>query len=181
MPDRETSIEQYQYAIDAAARQGLKRYWEFNFARGVEYQYAIERDTFRFFPLRGFGPGAWSQEGTSLIWNPSMLYSYFKNPLKRHEQQCTIEYYFLRVLMFPQGLVFNEFEHLFDKKWSLELVNKKLKKAFDLWVKNDFIEIDSDGIRFKEEKLARSSIYLAEYHTKCFYLLEEELPLSASV
>lgn len=180
MPDRETSIEQYQYAIDAAAKQGLNRYWEFNFSRGVEYQYAIERDMFRLFPIRGFGPGAWSQEGTSLICNPSMLYSYLKDPLKRHEQKCTVEYYIMRVLMFPQGLVFKEFEHFFNKKWSFELVNEKVKKAFDLWGKNDFIEIDNDGIRFKEKTLARSSIYLAELHTRCLYLLSEELPVSAS-
>ena len=173
MPDRETSIEQYQYAIDAAARQGLSHYWDFNFSRGTEYQYAIERDTFRFFPIRGFGPGAWSQAGTSLIWNPSRLYSYLKDPLRRHEQKCTVDYYMMRVLMFPQGLVFKEFEKFFNKKWSIELVNEKVRKAYDLWIENDFIEVDSDSIRFKEKTLARSSIYLAELHTKCLYLLEE--------
>lgn len=57
MPDRETSIEQYQYAI--------------------------ERDSLRVFPLRGFGPGAWNQEGNKLIWNPSMLYSYSEGLTKK--------------------------------------------------------------------------------------------------
>ncbi|MFC1846477.1 radical SAM protein [Chloroflexota bacterium] len=176
-PGRETSIEQYQYAIDAAAKAGLNRYWDFNFSREFEYQYAIERDSFRFCPLKGFGPGAWSQEGNNLICNSSMLYSYFKNPLKRHEQKCSIEYYLLRVLMFPQGLVFEEFERYFNKKWSLELLNDKVKKAFDVWIENDFFEINSTGIRFREETIARSSIYLAELQTKLFYMLEDgDLP-----
>jgi len=75
--------------------------------------------------------------------------------------------------MFPQGLVFEEFERYFDKKWSLELLNEKVKKAFDVWFDKHLIEIDSTGIRFREEAIARSSIYLAELHTKLFYMIEE--------
>ena len=78
--------------------------------------------------------------------------------------------------MFPQGLVFKEFERLFNKNWSLELMSKRLKKAYDTWVENGFIEINDDSIRFKDETVARSSIYLAELHTRCLYCLEEELP-----
>ncbi len=180
IPGREASIEQYQYAIDAAAGKGLKRYWDFNFSRGIEYQYAIERDTFRLFPIRAFGSGTWSQEGFKLTWGSSALQVYLREPLNRREQECTIEYYVMRVLMFPQGLVFKEFEHLFNKNWSLELMSKRLKKAYDTWVENGFIEINDDSIRFKDETVARSSIYLAELHTRCLYCLEEELPFPES-
>ena len=57
-------------------------------------------------------------------------------------------------------------------KWSLELVSGKVKEAFDLWLENNFIEIDDTGIRFKGETFASSSIYLAELHTRCLYLLD---------
>ncbi len=175
-PDRETSIAQYQYAIDAAAKKGLNRYWNFNFSADEELQYAIERDTFRYFPIRGFGPGAWSQEKRWRIQNPPKLQPYLKgNSQDRRKHECTVEHYVLLTLMFPQGLVFKEFEKLFDKKWSFDLMSERLKKVFDEWVGLDFIEIDSNGFRFKDETISRSTIHLAEFHTECFYWPAEEL------
>jgi oxygen-independent coproporphyrinogen-3 oxidase len=95
-PDRETSIAQYQYAIDAAAKKGLNRYWNFNFSADEELQYAIERDTFRYFPIRGFGPGAWSQEKRWRIQNPPKLQPYLKgNSQDRQKHECTVEHYVL--------------------------------------------------------------------------------------
>jgi hypothetical protein len=55
-------------------------------------------------------------------------------------------------------------------------MTERLRKAYDIWAENGFIEIDNDGIRFKNETVARSSIYLAELHTRCLYCLEEKLP-----
>ena len=178
LPDRETSVEQYQYVIDAAAKRGLKRYWDFNFAR-EGYQYNIERDTFRLFPIRGFGPGSWSQEGTKLVWDPCRLQLYLKNPLKRWEQECTVDYYLMRVMMFPQGLVYKEFEDLFGKKWAFGLLGENVRQTLDIWIEKGLVEKDNAGFRFRKETAAEASVYLAELHTRSLYCPGEKLPVSS--
>jgi coproporphyrinogen III oxidase-like Fe-S oxidoreductase len=141
-------------------------------------QYAIERDTFRLFPIRGFGPGSWSQEGTSQVWDPSRLQSYLRDPLKRWKRECSIDYYTMRVLMFPQGLVFKEFEELFGLKWSPEILGDDMRKSLDSWDKKGLVERDGSGIRFKKETAATSSIYLAEFHTQSLYCPGDKPPFS---
>jgi coproporphyrinogen III oxidase-like Fe-S oxidoreductase len=169
LPDREVCIEQYRYAINAAKKHGFRLYFDYNFSHGTEHEYAIERDMFRLFPLRGFGPGAWSQEGITQTWNPTRLQNYFKDPSKKWKREFTIDDYMMRVLMYPQGMVFDEFEQFFKIRWYPELMSEKMTESFKMWVENKFVEIDDTGIRFKEKTWEQSAIYLAELQTKTMY------------
>lgn len=168
-PDRETSISQYQYAIDECASHGLYNYWDFNFARDKKHEYAIERDTFRFFPLKGFGLGAWSQENACYTANFLQLDSYLLDPLKKQQQKCTADYYTMRILMFPQGLVFKEFKEFFNQDWSPEIIGTELRESLNKWHLEGVLDWDQEGIRFNRKHLARTTVYLAELHTKCLY------------
>ncbi len=179
LPNREECIEQYRYAINAATEHGLRLYWDYNFSHGIGYEYAIERDTFRLFPIRGFGPGAWSHEGITKTCNHPGLQTYFKDPLNKWETEYTVNGYMMRVLMYPQGMIFDEFEQFFKRGWSPELMSRKLTRSFKMWVENKLIEIDDNGIRFKEKTWDQSAIYLAEFQTKTLYCPENELPLLA--
>ena len=168
-PDRETSIRQYQYAIDECSKHGLYNYWNFNFTRDKKYEYAIERDTFQFFPLHGFGLGAWSQEKASFSSNLLSLKSYLLDPLKKQRQQCTPDYYTMRFLMFPKGLVFKEFKEFFNRDWSIEIIGVELREALKQWQFEGVLDWDQAGFRFNKNHLAKTTIYLAELHTKCLY------------
>jgi oxygen-independent coproporphyrinogen-3 oxidase len=180
LPSREEYIEQYRYVINAAKEHGLRLYFDFNFSRGPEYEYAIERDIFRFFPVRGFGPGAWSQEGRIKILNCTSLQTYLMDPSSKQQKVSNVDAYMSRVLMYPQGMVFNEFEQLFKQKWATKLMGEKLRKSFISWIDKGFIDIDDTGIRFKEKTWEQSAIYLADFQTKAWYCPEKELPLLAS-
>jgi oxygen-independent coproporphyrinogen-3 oxidase len=180
LPSREECIEQYRYAINTAKEHGFRLYFDYNFSRGSEYEYAIERDIFRFFPVRGFGPGAWSQEGRIQILNYPTLQTYFKDPLKKLATVYTVDAYMMRVLWYPQGMIYDEFEQLFKRRWAPKLMGEKLRKSFIMWIDKNFIETDDTGVRFKEKTWEQSAIYFAEFHTKTLYCPEKELPLLAS-
>ena len=163
---REVYIEQYKYAINTAKEHGLKLYWDYNFSCGKEYEYAIERDIFRLFPIRGFGPSAWSQGGLKQTWNQSSLQAYFKNPFKKWEREFNVDDYIMRALMFPQGIVNNEFKQLFKKNWTTGLMSNSFNEIFNVWIESGLIEIDDGGFRFIEKTWAKSAICLAELQTK---------------
>ncbi|MFZ7132859.1 MAG: radical SAM protein, partial [Eubacteriales bacterium] len=83
LTSREECINQYEYVINKSKENGLNFYYDYNFCRASEYEYAIERDMFRHFPVKGFGPNAWSQDGSLKITNSQNLQSYFINPFDR--------------------------------------------------------------------------------------------------
>lgn len=175
LTSREECINQYKYVIDKTKEDGLNFYYDYNFCREKKYEYAIEREMFRHFPVRGFGPNAWSQDGNLKITNSQNLLSYFLNPFSRTIQEFPIDVYMLHTLMYPQGMLFSEFENIYKLKWRVKLLSEKLRKSFLLWNDNHFIDIDEIGIRFKKITWEQSAIYLAEFQTKAWYCPEEEL------
>lgn len=180
LPGREECIEQYKYVRDMAKEHGLNFYYDYNFSRGPEYEYAIERDMFRHCPIRGFGPNAWSQQGRIKITNSQVLQTYIKNPSAGSAVEYSVDLYMLRTLMYPQGMIFTEFEQLFKKKWAPGLIGEKLKKSYTSWLDEGLVDIDDNGIRFKEETWEQSAVRLAEAQTEAWYCPEKELPFLGS-
>jgi len=170
-PQRNDAISQYSYVLEATEKRGLKCYWDFNFSRRTEFEYAIERDAFRFFPLKGFGAGAWSQKGTSHIANTSSLEVYLNNPFEKRTYEYTFDYYIMRMLMFPQGLIFEQFEKFFHEKWSRELITKDLQAVIEKWLEAGLLIGDMNGFRFNSAMKATSTVELAELHTRNIYAL----------
>jgi oxygen-independent coproporphyrinogen-3 oxidase len=180
LKSREECIEQYRYVIEAAKEHGLSLYFDYNFSRGPEYENAIERDIFRLFSIRGFGPGAWSQEGRIRVFHYPNLQVYLKDQLNKLVIVQSADDYMLNVLMYPQGMIFTEFERFFKQRWATKLMGEKLRKSFIMWIDKNFIEIDDTGIRFKEETWEQSAIYLAELQTKIYHCSEKELSILTS-
>jgi coproporphyrinogen III oxidase-like Fe-S oxidoreductase len=177
---REECIQQYRYVIDTAKEKGLNLYFDYNFTCSPEYEYAIERDMFRHFPVRAFGPNAWSQKGRIKITNHRVLKKYAENPFEGVITEYSVDLYMLRTLMYPQGMVFNEFEQIFKSKWAFRLLSQGLQEAFSSWFDKGFVIMDDAGIRFKRETWEQSAIYLAEFQTKAWYCPEKDLPILKS-
>ncbi len=179
LTSREECVRQYRYVIEAARGDGLSLYFDYNFSRGPERQYAIERDIFRLFPIKGFGPGAWSQAGRIKEFNAPSLETYFRNPLEKQQIIHSVDGYMMSVLTYPQGLVFSEFERFFNRRWSAALMGEKMKEAFASWQDKGFIFIDNTCIRFRPETWAQSAILLAELQTRLLFCPEDQLALLA--
>ena len=168
MPGTELRVQQYLRAIELAEASGLSPYWDFSFAREPELEYSIEKDIFRFFPIRGFGADAWSQEGVMQQRNPPNVRTYIQYPNAKQEHAYSVDEYIMCMLMFPQGLVYAEFEALYGVPWATGLMGEKLSRRFSTWLDDDILGIDEYGFRFHGTTRARGAVEMADYQTAFF-------------
>lgn len=165
LPNTEHCVRQYERAIELAQRSGLSLYWDFDFARTPELEYAIERDIFRFFPIRSFGADAWSQEGIAQWRNSPNVRSYIQNPNAKEEHTYSVDEYVMRTLVYPQGLVYDEFEALYCFPWDIGQMGDRLSRCFSTWLEDGILETDESGFRFSEADRARGAVRMAECQT----------------
>ncbi len=168
LPGTELCVQQYERAIELAEGAGLSLYWDFSFARTPQLEYAIERDIFRFFPVRGFGADAWSQEGTTQQRNSTNVRTYIQDPNAKQKHACSVDEYIMCTLMYPQGLVYGEFEALYGVPWDMGLVGGTLAGRFHAWLDAGILETDQSGFRFRRTARARGAVKMAEYQTAFF-------------
>jgi len=158
-------VQQYEWAVELVEEFGLSLYWDFNFARESDYEYTIEKDVFRFSPVRGFGADAWSQKGVVQRRNSFDVRSYIRDPGAKEKRTYSVDEYVMRTLMYPQGLVYAEFKALYGVPWEMDRMGDSLRRHLRTWLADKILEIDGHGFRFLKTARARGAVVMAEYQT----------------